>query len=238
MLKPIQISASILCADFTRLGEEIKKCEAAGVDRFHVDVMDGHFVPNVTIGPLLVKAIRPLTKLPIEAHLMIDHPTDYIDAFVDAGADMIGLQAECYGVRREKCASYGQYPKEVDAIYAPRIKEDMRRIQKRGRRAYVVINPGTPLCIDEILKDVDGVLLMSVNPGFANQKFIPEVLPKILQLASKYKGDIAVDGGINEATGFECVRAGANVLITASFLFDAPDRNAAVRDLKNLFNRI
>ena len=237
-MKPIQVSASILCADFTKLGEEIKNAEAAGVDRFHVDVMDGHFVPNLTVGPLLVKAIRPLTKLPIEAHLMIDHPTDYIDAFMDAGADIIGLQAECYGVRREKTASYGQYPKEVDAIYAPRIKEDMRRIQKRGRRAYVVINPGTPLCIDEIIKDLDGVLLMTVNPGFASQKFISEVLPKIQQLSRKYKGDIAVDGGINDTTGFDCVRAGANILVTASFLFGAPDRATAVRSLKALSNRI
>ena len=236
-MKKIEVSASILCADFTKLGEEIKTCEAAGVDRIHIDVMDGHFVPNITIGPLIVSAIRPLTKLPIEAHLMIDHPTDYLDAFLNAGADIICLQAECYGVRREGKALYGQYPKEVDTIYAPRLKEDMRRIQKRGKRAYVVLNPGTPLCLDEVIKDIDGVLVMTVNPGFASQAFMPEMILKIRQLYHKYKGEIAVDGGITDLTSPGCARAGANILVTASYLFGSPDQSSAVRSLRDSLSR-
>jgi len=232
--KPIQVSASILCADFSKLAQEIKRSEDAGVDRFHIDVMDGHFVPNITIGPILVGAIRPHTKLPLEAHLMIEHPWDYIDAFIDAGADIIQIQVECYGERRAACRDYGQYPKEVDSIDAARLRKDLLRIKQRGKKAFVVINPGTPLCIDGVLDVIDGVLIMSVNPGFAKQKFITAVLPKIQELSRTFKGDIAIDGGVSAETAPDAVKAGAHILITASYFYGAQDPAEAVERLKSL----
>ena len=237
MPKSIEVSASILCADFSKLASEIKRSEDAGVDRFHIDVMDGHFVPNITIGPIIVGAIRPHTKLPLEAHLMIEHPWDYIDAFADAGADIIQIQAECYGERREACRSYGQYPKEVDSIDEARLRKDLLRIRQRGKKAHVVINPGTPLCIDQVLDVLDGILIMSVNPGFAKQKFISDVLPKIKKLSSIFYGDIAVDGGVNGDTAPQAVQAGARVLITASYLYGSCDLKKTVQGLKLLDGR-
>jgi len=234
MSSEIKVSASILCADFTKLGQEIRKCEEAGVDIIHVDVMDGHFVPNITIGPVIIRAIRPLTKLQIEAHLMIEHPHDYIDAFIDAGADIIALHAESYGPRRKECRRYGQYPKEVDSVNAVQLRRDIARIKARERQVFVALNPGTPLCLDEVLSDLDGVLMMSVNPGFARQKFMPQVLPKIQQLRQKFEGMIAVDGGINDLTAPEAVKAGANMLATASYFFGTDNPKQAVRKLKEL----
>jgi ribulose-phosphate 3-epimerase len=232
--KPIQVSASILCADFSKLASEIKRSQDAGVDRFHIDVMDGHFVPNITIGPIIISAIRPHTNLPLEAHLMVEHPGDYIDAFADAGADIIQIQVECYGERRAACRLYGQYPKEVDTIDVERIRKDLLRIKGRGKKAYVVINPGTPLCIDSILDILDGVLVMSVNPGFAKQKFNADVLPKIEMLSRKFKGDIAIDGGVNAQTAPDAVKAGAHILITASYLYGSSDLKGTIKDLKSL----
>lgn len=234
MTKPIQVSASILCADFSKLASEIKRSQDAGVNRFHIDVMDGHFVPNLTIGPVIVSAIRPHTDLPLETHLMMEHPGDYIDAFADAGADIIQIQVECYGPRRANCRSYGQYPKEVDSIDEKLILKDISRIKNRGKKAYVVINPGTPLCIDKILKDIDGVLIMSVNPGFAKQKFNESVLSKIQELRPKFKGDIAIDGGINGQTAPQAVKAGAHILITASYLYGSSDLPKTVQSLQSL----
>jgi len=234
MVKSIQVSASILCADFSKLGEEIKKCEDAGVDMLHVDVMDGHFVPNITIGPIIVEAIRPLTKLPIETHLMIENPSDYIDDFIAAGADIISIQAECYGLRREACRQYGQYPKEVDSIEIKSVEKDIEKIKGKGRQAQIVINPGTPLCLESLTKLLDGVLIMSVNPGFAKQKFMPVVIPKIQQLREKFDGNIAVDGGINELSAPEVVKAGANILATASYFFGSENPKETVKFLKSL----
>jgi ribulose-phosphate 3-epimerase len=230
----IQVSVSILCADFTKLGDEIRRCEDAGVDMIHVDVMDGHFVPNITIGPMIVETIRPLTKLPIEAHLMIEYPEKYIDQFIDAGADIIGLQAECYGVLKEGCRLPGQFPKEVEAIFVDKIQPDIERIKKRGKKAFAVLNPGTPMCLGEILKGLDGVLVMSVNPGFAKQKFMPAVLPKIAELRKQFNKDIAVDGGINDLTAPQAVKAGANVLATASYFFSSKTPKKIVKALKAL----
>lgn len=230
----IKVSASILCADFTRLAEEIKSCEAAGVDGIHVDVMDGQFVPNITIGPLIIAAIRPLTKLPIEAHLMIENPGRFIDDFINAGADIISLQLECYGPRKAVCRQLDQYPKEIESLDAAKMRGDIQRIKKAGRKAFVVVNPGTPLLFDGLLKDIDGVLIMSVNPGFAKQKFMAEVVPKIEQLRRVFTGDIAVDGGINAETSPLVVKAGANVLATASYFFGAKDKKAVVSYLKTL----
>ncbi len=234
MTKDLKISASILCADFTKLGEEIKKCEDAGVDMFHVDVMDGHFVPNITIGPMLVEVIRSVTKLPIEAHLMIEHPTDFIDSFLKAGADIISIQAECYGALRPACREYGQYPKEVDAIFTDRVRADIKKIHDHRKKIFMVINPGTPLCIQSLYNEIDGVLMMSVNPGFAKQKFIPSVISKIQNLRQHFGGDIEVDGGINDLTAPEVIKAGANILATASYFFGSDNPKELVRELKSL----
>jgi ribulose-phosphate 3-epimerase len=234
LMKNIQVSASILCADFTRLGDEIAKCESAGVDAIHVDVMDGHFVPPITIGQVIVEAIRPKTKLPIETHLMVEDPWLMIDSFLDAGSDIISLQIECYGERRPNCRQVDQYPKEIDRIDAEKLRRDISRIKGRGKRAHLVVNPGTPLCFDELLAEIDGVLIMSVNPGFAKQKFMPVAVPKIAELRKKFNGDIAVDGGVNGETAPQVVKAGANILATASYFFGAPDPKQAVKYLKSL----
>ncbi len=237
MSNSIKVSASILCANFAKLADEIKKCEDAGVDSFHVDVMDGHFVPNITIGPVIIEAMRPLTKLPIETHLMIENPGMYIDTFIDAGSDAVMIQSECYGPLREASRGLGKFPKEVDSINPKAAKEDIAKIKNRGKRAFMVINPGTPLCIEPVLADLDGVLIMSVNPGFAKQKFMPVALPKIQKLRASFKGDIAIDGGINETTAKEAVDAGANVLATASYFFGAKNPKEIVKYLKNLGKR-
>ena len=234
MNKPIKISASILCADFTRLGEEIKKCESAGVDEIHVDVMDGHFVPNLTIGPVIVQAIRPHTKLPIEAHLMTENPWFLIDSFIEAGADIISIHAECYGPLKKAVKGAQALTREVRSVNLAKIKTDIVRIKKRGKKVFLVLNPGTPLCITSLLKDIDGVLVMSVNPGYAKQKFMPVTIPKIRQLRKMYSGDIAVDGGINAQSAADVIKAGANILATASYFFTAPDPGAVVRYLKGL----
>lgn len=233
MTKPIEISASILAADFSHLAHDIKRCEAAGVGRFHIDCMDGHFVPNLTVGPVIVEACAKHTRLPLGAHLMIEHPGRYIEEYAKAGADIIEVQAECYGERSPACRSWDQWPKEVDQVDIPALRADLNKIRKFGKKAFVVFNPGTPLC-EEILNDCDGVLIMSVNPGFAGQKFMPEVLPKLKRLKEIFKGDIAIDGGINAQNAPLVVTAGANVLITASYLFGADNLPEVITHLKSL----
>jgi len=233
MNKPIEISASILAADFGQLSRDIKRCTDAGVTRFHIDCMDGHFVPNLTIGPVVVEAMRKYTKLCLEAHLMIEHPGDYIESYAKAGADIIQLQLEGYGTRRASCRQWNQWPKEIERVDVDALRADLKKIRKFGKKAFVVVNPGTPLC-EEILNDCDGVLIMSVNPGFAGQKFMPQVLPKIQRLKEIFKGDIAIDGGINAQSAPLAVKAGAQVLITASFLFGSDNFSDAVKRLKSL----
>ena len=230
----VHVSASILSADFANLERDLRLCERCGVDRIHIDVMDGHFVPNITIGQVVVQAVRRVTKLPVKAHLMIENPWDYIDAFCAAGADSIGLHAECYGERRPACRSYGQYPKEVDVIDVDKARRDILHIKKMGKEACMAINPGTLQCLDGVLDIVDSVLVMSVNPGFSGQKFMPAVLSKIEDVRRKFKGDIVVDGGINASTAPLVVKAGANVLVTASYFFQSPDANRAVDLLHGL----
>jgi ribulose-phosphate 3-epimerase len=232
----IEISASILSADFGKLAEAVQLCERSGVARIHVDVMDGHFVPNITIGPVVTEAVRRYTKLPIAVHLMIEKPWDYMDAFADAGGDIIIMHAECYGERRTACRAHGQYPKEIDVLDPVKALADIRRIKAKGKQAGFTLNPGTPVqCLLPLLQELDHILVMSVNPGFSGQKFMPSALEKISWLrAEGFKKDIAVDGGVNAATAPDVVKAGANVLVTASYFFSSKDPAGVVQGLAKL----
>jgi len=212
----VKIAPSILSADFARLGEEVKDVEQGGADYIHVDVMDGHFVPNITIGPLIVDAIRPVTTLPLDVHLMIEHPDQYIEAFAKAGADYLTVHVEtCRHLHRT-----------------------VQSIKAAGVKAGVVLNPATPVdSLKNIIEDLDMVLLMSVNPGFGGQKFIHSVLPKIRQVKEMADSlnpelEIEVDGGVNEDTASLCVEAGATVLVAGSAVFNKEDRAAAISALK------
>ncbi|PLR84167.1 ribulose-phosphate 3-epimerase [Bacillus canaveralius] len=217
----VKIAPSILSADFSKLGEEIKDVELGGADYIHVDVMDGHFVPNITIGPLIVDAIRPVTKLPLDVHLMIENPDHFIEAFATAGADYLTVHVEaCRHLHRT-----------------------IHYIKSFGVKAGVVLNPATAVeSIQEVLADVDIVLLMSVNPGFGGQKFIPAVLPKIKKLKEMIETmglaiEIEVDGGVNEETAKQCIEAGATVLVAGSAIYNAPDRGKAISMLRREQNR-
>ena len=208
----IKIAPSLLAADFTRLPEEIRKVESAGCDWLHVDVMDGHFVPNITVGPFIVKAIRRLTKLPLDVHLMIEKPERFIESFVQAGASSITVHAEA-------CPGY--------------LGEVIEQIHSHAVGCGISLKPATPLeRIEENLPNVDLVLLMTVNPGFGGQKFMPEVLHKVKSLRGRFSGDIEVDGGINKDTASEAVRAGANVLVAGTAIFGSADVSKAIKDLR------
>jgi ribulose-phosphate 3-epimerase len=208
----VKIAPSILSANFAKLGEEIIAVEKGGADYIHVDVMDGHFVPNITIGPLIVDAIRPVTKLPLDVHLMIENPDQYIEAFAKAGADYITVHVEaCRHLHRT-----------------------IHLIKSFGVKAGVVLNPATPVdTIQHVIADIDMVLLMSVNPGFGGQKFIPEVLPKIraVKQMADQKGlsiEIEIDGGVNPETAKLCIEAGANVLVAGSAIYNEEDYAKAI----------
>lgn len=203
----IRLSASILSADFVRLGEEIAEAERGGVDAIHVDVMDGRFVPEITIGPVIIQAVRRVTTLPIDAHLMIVEPERHIAAVARAGASSISVHAEA-------------------AADLPALLAQMRALDVQ---TAVALNPATPLTpLESVLADVDMVLLMTVDPGYAGQQFIASVLPKIRELRARApRVDIQVDGGINEVTGAQCVAAGATVLAAASAIFQGEGGIAA-----------
>ena len=209
----IKIAPSILSADFSRLGEEIKAAEKAGADLIHVDVMDGHFVPNITIGPLVVKAVKKVASIPLDVHLMIEDPDRYIRDFAESGADIITVHAEA----------------------SVHLHRSIQNIKECGVKAAVSINPATPLCnIELILPIVDMVLLMSVNPGFGGQKFIPEVLLKIRQLkslitASRLKVEIEVDGGVTVDNVAEVQKAGADIVVMGSAFYNSKDYAETVR---------
>lgn len=212
----VLVAPSILSADFARLGEEIKRVEDAGADWIHVDVMDGRFVPNITIGPPVVRAIRKQTKLPLDVHLMIVEPDRYLEDFAEAGADYIT-------VHEEACVH---------------LQRTLSHIRKLGKKAGVSLNPGTsPETIRYVLDDLDLVLIMSVNPGFGGQKFIEAVVPKIktvrsmLDNAGHPEVRVSVDGGINPTTGKVVVEAGANVLVAGNAVYGASDITKAIADL-------
>ncbi|HEX4456530.1 MAG TPA: ribulose-phosphate 3-epimerase [Polyangia bacterium] len=214
MHRPIKIAPSILSADFGRLADEVRAIGSA--DYVHVDVMDGHFVPNLTIGPMVVAAIRKATSLPLDVHLMIEEPTRYIDDYAKAGADQIGVHEEaCIHLHRA-----------------------VQQIKHAGKRASVTLNPHTPWeHIRYVLEDIDQVLIMSVNPGFGGQSFIPNVLPKIRALRAEIVArgldvDIEVDGGIKVDNIAMVAEAGANVFVAGSAVFERPDYNGTIAALR------
>ncbi|MBI5140998.1 MAG: ribulose-phosphate 3-epimerase [Nitrospirae bacterium] len=217
------IAPSILSADFARLGDEIRNAEAAGADWIHIDVMDGHFVPNITIGPLVVDAVRKITSLPLDVHLMIERPDDYIDAFAKAGSDRITVHAEV----------------------CPHLHRTLHHIRSAGALPGVSINPSTPVSLlEDIIEDTDMVLIMSVNPGFGGQSFIPQSLGRLRKLRALINSAaggrnvvIEVDGGVTAENAREVADAGADVLVMGSAFFGAPDRFEVMRKLDAILER-
>jgi ribulose-phosphate 3-epimerase len=213
-----KLSASILSSDFGRLAEQVRDAQHAGVDWIHVDVMDGHFVPNLTIGPAVTQAVRKVTSLPLDVHLMISNPELYIEDFVKAGADWLGIHVEA-------------------TVHLERL---IQQIKEAGAKATVTLNPATPLnCLEYVLKDVDMVLLMTVNPGFSGQKFISGVLPKIRRLRQMIDAQnlatlIQVDGGVHVDTVKDLVDAGADVFVSGSGIFNDRPIGENVRRLREL----
>jgi ribulose-phosphate 3-epimerase len=216
----IGIVPSILSADFTRLGEQVREAEAAGAQRIQVDVMDGHFVPNITMGPLVIEAVRRCTILPVEAHLMISNPEKYIEDFAKAGADVIIVHQEV----------------------SPHLHRIIQQIKAEGKMAAIALTPSTPVfMLEDILSLLDMVLIMTVNPGFGGQEFIPETLPKITRLRQvlEERGlqcDIEVDGGIHERTVPQVVHAGANLLVAGSAVYN--DQESVAQAIARLRNAI
>ena len=218
MSKPIRIAPSILSADFAALGVDIQKVDRAGADWIHVDVMDGHFVPNLTLGPEIIRTIRKTSALPFDVHLMIEKPELSLAQYAEAGADRIGVHVET----------------------CPHLHRTLQQIHGLGKKACVVLNPSTPAsAVEPVLADVDQVLVMSVNPGFGGQKFIAGVLPKLRQLRQwiderALDVELEVDGGVNRETIAAAARAGANVFVAGNAVFREPDYAAAIRELRKL----
>lgn len=213
----VRIAPSILSADFAFLGDAVARVERGGADLIHVDVMDGHFVPNITIGPAVVKALRRVTRTPLDVHLMISEPDRYIEAFADAGASMISVHVEVL----------------------PHLHRTVHAMKALGVKAGVVLNPSTPVgMLEEIAGDVDFVLVMSVNPGFGGQSFIPRSIAKVaavralLDRCGNIGAGIEIDGGIDAHNAARVVAAGARMLVAGSAIFGTPDPEQATRELK------
>ena len=212
----IKIAPSILAANFSKLAEEVREVEQAGAELIHIDVMDGHFVPNITMGPIVVEALRPVTSLPLDVHLMIENPDQYIESFAKAGADYITVHVET----------------------CPHLHRTIQLIRSFGVKPGVVLNPHTPIeTIQHVLEDIDMVLFMTVNPGFGGQKFIHSVVPKVKQLSTiiKEKGlniEIEIDGGINVETIVPCAEAGATIFVAGSAIYNQTDRTKALQEIK------
>ncbi len=217
-MQEIQFAPSILSADFSRLGDEIRAVDQAGAEVIHVDVMDGHFVPNITIGPLVVKAVRQVTARVVDVHLMIENADRYLESFAEAGADWITVHVEA----------------------CPHLHRTVSRIRELGKKAGVVLNPATPLeTLDFILEEVDLVMLMSVNPGFGGQSFIRSTLRKISQLKKRIDDlglvvGIEIDGGISPATIGEVAEAGANIFVAGSAIYGRADYQAEIKEMREL----
>lgn len=233
MGKNIVVAPSILSADFSKLKDEIRKVEDSGARMIHIDVMDGHFVPNITIGPFIVEAIKRCTSLVLDAHLMIENPHRFIKDFAEAGVDIITVHAEAYSAENGKRTAVGRRgtSKTTNKIDEARIKEVLVQIKSYGKKAGISLNPDSPFCIQGIIGDVDMILLMSVHPGWSGQRFIDSVLPKIKEAKMLYSGDIEVDGGINDKTAGLAIDAGANVLVTGSYFFNSKDPKESIRKL-------
>lgn len=215
MKKRIKIAPSLLSADYARLGEEIKEIEAFGADMLHIDVMDGHFVPNITIGAPVIKSIRKVSLIPFDVHLMVSDPCAFIDDFLDAGADIITVHFEC---------------SDNPAF----LYEAIKKIKARGKRVGVSLKPHTPTeAVFQFLDIIDMVLVMTVEPGFGGQGFMSDMLPKIAKIREKNQNiDIQVDGGINNKTAPLAKLSGANILVAGSYIFGAKDRRAAINSLR------
>ena len=212
----ILVAPSLLACDFSRLAEEIRRVEAAGADWLHVDVMDGQFVPNLTLGPVIVEAIRRSATVPLDVHLMLDHPERYLDAFVRAGAHYLTVHVEAPGLR------------EPEAM-----RSALEAIRRAGARPGISVRPRTPAdALNPYLDRAELVLVMSVEPGFGGQAFMPEVVPKVRQIRGRYAGALAVDGGINAQTGRQCREAGATVLVAGTYVFRAASAQDAIASLR------
>ena len=211
------IAPSLLACDFSHLAEEVQRVEAAGADWLHVDVMDGHFVPNLTIGPMVVEAIRRASHLPLDVHLMINHPEQYLKAFLDAGAHYLTVHVEAPGLRNESV-----------------LETTLETIRRSGAKAGLSLRPRTRAeSLKPFFPSVDLILVMTVEPGFGGQAFMPDMIPKIQQLREWFTGNLAVDGGINAETGQRCRGAGANVLVAGTYVFRAASYKEAVQSLRD-----
>lgn len=218
----IKIAPSILSADFSQLGTELKKAEEAGADLIHWDIMDGHFVPNITFGPTVVKALRNKTNLPFDVHLMIENPDDYIEEFAKAGSNLISVHPEA-------CVH---------------LQSTIHHIKNLGIKAGVALNPATPLnAIEFVLDDIDFILIMTVNPGFSGQKLIPATLPKIKKAKEMIEKhgrniDLEVDGGVNDKTVSSVVKAGANILVAGYSFYGSKNIKQAIRLLRERAKKV